>query len=85
MKQLGMVLCALWAGIMIVGCANPVYVQKDESTNLAKYRTYMWVQTRASQDDNRNVTAFAEQNIHSAVNSQLSKEGWTEVTTNPDV
>jgi hypothetical protein len=85
MKQFGMVLCALSAGIMMVGCANPVYVQKDESTNLAKYKTYMWVQTRSSQDDNRNVTAFAEQNIHSAVNSQLSKEGWTEVTVNPDV
>src|SRR3954462_564164 len=72
------------ATIMIEGCSSPVYVQTDESVNLAKYKTYMWVQTRSNQDDNRNVTAFADQTIHEAVNAQLAKEGWTEVNQNPD-
>jgi len=72
------------ATVMIGGCSSPVYVQTDESVNLAKYKTYMWVQTRSNQDDNRNVTAFADQTIHEAVNAQLAKEGWTEVNQNPD-
>ena len=78
-----MVLAGL-ASVLVWGCSNPVYVQSDESVNLAKYNTYMWVQTRSNQDDNRNVTAFADQNVRSAVNAQLAKEGWTEVNQNPD-
>ena len=78
-----MVLAGL-ASVLVWGCSNPVYVQSDESVNLAKYKTYMWVQTRSNQDDNRNVTAFADQNVRSAVNAQLAKEGWTEVNQNPD-
>src|SRR5437868_5863537 len=85
MKKIGMVILAGWAGVLATGCSNPVYVQKDESANLAKYKTYMWVNTRANQDDNKNTTAFAEQNIHNTVNTELQKEGWTEVTSNPDV
>jgi hypothetical protein len=75
------------AGIATVfawGCSNPVYVQTDESVNLAKYKTYSWVQTRSDKDDNRRVTAFADQTIHQAVSAQLAKEGWTEVNQDPD-
>jgi hypothetical protein len=84
MKIYGIILLAALAGIT-VGCSNPVYVQTDESANLAKYKTYAWVETRASQDDNKNLTAFAERDIHRAVTAELSKKGWVEVTENPDV
>ncbi len=85
MKISGSIALAAIAGMMMVGCASPVYVQTDESTNLAKYKTYMWVQTHANQDETNNVTAFAEEGVHSAVNNELSKQGWTEVTQNADV
>src|SRR5437870_1248747 len=85
MKFSGYLVLAALVGLTIVGCSNPVYVQSDESTNLAKYKTYMWVETRANQNDNRNVTAFAEQNVHNAVREQLAKRGWTEVNQNPDI
>src|SRR6476469_8874393 len=85
MKISGNLLFAGLLAVGAVGCSNPVYVQTDESTNLAKYKTYMWVETESSQNDTRNVTAFAEQNVHSAVNQQLSKRGWREVRQNPDV
>ena len=67
------------------GCSNPVYVQTDESANLAKYRTYMWVDTRSNQDDSRNLTAFADQDVHNAVREELAKRGLTEVHENADV
>lgn len=85
MKILGTVVLACLAGATMVGCSSPVYVQTDESTNLAKYKTYMWVQTRANQDDNRNATAFADQAVRAAARTQLEREGWTEVNDHPDV
>lgn len=73
------------AVFILVSCASPVYVESDESANMAKYKSYMWVQTRASQDDNSNVTAFAKESIHDAVRAELQEHGWTEVTQSPDV
>jgi hypothetical protein len=84
MKRMKNIMIAGFVAAMVWGCSSPVYVQTDESVNLAKYKTYMWVQTRSNQDDNRNITAFADQTVHAAVNAQLSKQGWTEVHQNPD-
>ena len=68
------------------GCSSPVYVQKDVSANLAKYRTYMWVETQRDQNDKRShASAFAEAAIHNAANAELDKRGWREVNSNPDV
>jgi hypothetical protein len=85
MKIVSSILIAAFATVMTAGCSNRVYVQRDESTDLAKARTYAWVRTRANKDDNRHVTAFAQQDIHSAVDAQLAKEGWRQVTNDPDV
>lgn len=85
MKIVSSLLLAGLSGAVIAGCGNRVYVQKDESANLAKVRTYAWVETRANENDSRNVTAFAQQSVHSAVDAQLAKEGWQQVTSNPDV
>jgi hypothetical protein len=85
MKILGSVALVLTAAVLVSSCSSPVYVQKDESTNLAKYKTYAWVDTRANQNDTKNVSGFAQQNIHQAVNAELAKRGWTETTGNADV
>src|SRR5437763_1860225 len=76
---------AMAAGVAFTGCSSKVYVQRDETAHLARGTTYMWVETRSSQNDNRNVTAFAERRVHAAVNEQLAKEGFREVSSNPDV
>jgi hypothetical protein len=50
------------------------------------YKTYAWADTRAEQnDDSKRATAYADISIHNAVNAELQKWGWTEVTENPDV
>jgi len=85
MKIVSSLMLAAFASAVIAGCSNRVYVQRDESANLAKVRTYAWVDTKANENDNRNVTAFAQQSIHSAVDAQLAKEGWQQTTNNPDV
>ena len=85
MKIISSLMLGVFASAVIAGCSSRVYVQRDESANLAKVRTYTWVDTKANENDNRNVTAFAQQSIHSAVDAQLAKEGWQQTTNNPDV
>lgn len=84
MKMISSFLLAALASVIIAGCSNRVYVQKDESANLAKVKTYAWVDTKANENDDRRVTAFAKESIHNAVDAQLAKEGWQRVNTNPD-
>lgn len=85
MKLVQSLLIAVLAGAAIAGCGNKVYVQRDEAANLSQYRTYAWVDTKASQNDTKNVTAFARQSIQNAVNAELSKKGWHQDNVHPDV
>ena len=73
------------AVLFAAGCSSPVYVQKDDSVNFNNYKTYMWVETRANENDKtERAAAFADISVHNAVNEELSKLGWQEVTDNPD-
>jgi hypothetical protein len=80
-----------WIGIVSVlsllgGCSTPAYVVKDDSFNPGSVHTYMWVDTRASEnDDSRRATAFADISVHNAVNAQLQQWGWKEVSSDPEV
>jgi len=77
---------AALAGVSTISCKSPVYVQKDESANLANYHTYMWVETKANDHDNSGrALAYADISVRNAVNAELSKQGWREVNNNPDV
>ncbi len=68
-----------------INCSSPAYVQKDDTINLTDYKTYAWANTRATQDDDsKRTTAYADISIHNAVNAELKKWGWTEVTDIPD-
>jgi len=67
-------------------CSSPAYVQKDDSVNLSNYKTYMWVNTRASEnDETKRPIEYADVSIHNAVNTELANWGWQEVTADPDV
>lgn len=67
-------------------CSSPAYVQKDDSVNLSDYKSYMWVNTRASEsDEGKRAIEYADISIHNSVNAELSKWGWHEVSDNPDV
>jgi hypothetical protein len=73
-------------GLATVSCKSPVYVQKDESVDLRNYHTYMWVETKADDHDNSTrPTAYADISMRNAVNAELAKQGWREVSSNPDV
>jgi tRNA U54 and U55 pseudouridine synthase Pus10 len=86
MKALKFLLIGGIATLIIISCSNPVYVQKDDTADFSKYKTYMWVDTRASENDNSaRTTAFMDISMRNEVNKKLAKKGWREVTDNPDV
>lgn len=69
-----------------LSCSSPAYVEKDRSINLSTYKTYMWVDTRASENDgSARSIAFADLSVHNSVNAELSQWGWREVTDNPEI
>ncbi len=72
--------------ITMLGCRTPVYVEQDESTNFSAYKTYTWVHTSATQeDDSDRAVAYADIGVRNAVNAELRKSGWQETEENPDV
>jgi hypothetical protein len=71
--------------VAAVGCSSRVYVQKDDAVNLNNYHTYMWVDTRNSESDNSaRAAAYADISMRNAVNAELRKMGWREVSNDPD-
>jgi len=85
MKTMKRIVLAVLAVVLVVGCASPVYVERDESANLAKVKTYSWVDVKAKENDDRNVTGLAGDALRRAAAAELAKKGWTETNTNPDV
>ena len=77
---------AIIAGMFLTGCASTAHIEKDQAINFSKYKTYSWLEKDKSKPVKANPrNDLAEQNIHNAVNVQLQKNGWSEVSSNPDV
>ena len=62
------------AALMVVGCSAPVHVEKDNSVDFSRYKSYAWV----DQTDNRanRTNQLMEQKFKSAVSEAMDKEGW---------
>ena len=74
------------AAALFYSCSTPAYVEKDTSVNLSDYKTYMWVEVKASENDgSTRAISFADLSVHNSVNAELNNWGWREVTDNPDV
>ena len=72
--------------LLLVGCSPVVEVQKDESVNFSKYRTYSWVETHISETrEEKRALEFADISVRNAANRALASYGWKEVEQDPDV
>jgi hypothetical protein len=80
-------LCAAFLVAFVIGsCSTPVHVEKDDSVNFSKYKTYMWVDTHSSQNDNaKRPAAYGDITVRNAANAELRKAGWSEVSNDPDL
>ena len=87
MKNLFLGAALISTVMTIYSCSSPAYVEKDTSANLSDYKTYMWVDVKANENDaSSRATAFEDVSVHNAVNEELQQRwGWKEVTESPDV
>lgn len=86
MRQMIGVLIAACLVSMFSFCSQKAYVEKDPTVDLGNYKRYAWVESKATKnEDASNPAAFAKLSIQNAVNAELKKQGWVQVTNNPDV
>ena len=86
MKKISIAGMLVSAAAVFYSCSTPAYVEQDSNVNLSNYKTYMWIDLKASENDaSSRATAFADISVHNSVNAELSKWGWQEVSDNPDV
>jgi hypothetical protein len=72
--------------LMMVGCSTPVHVEKDDTVDFTRYKTFAWVDKdgEGKKDRNRN-NDLMEQKFKDAVTKALDKQGWRMDTRRPDV
>jgi len=86
MKTLNYISVALIAAFAIASCSTPVHVEKDDSVDLRNYKTYMWVDTRYNESDNAvRPSSYGDITVRNTANAALQNQGWTEVSSNPDI
>jgi hypothetical protein len=84
MKKIQFLFAAIATGF-IISCSPTVHVQKDDSVNLGKYKTYSWVDTRYNENDNtKRPASYADIPVRNAANEELRRLGWREVSNDPD-
>ncbi|THU34166.1 DUF4136 domain-containing protein [Niastella caeni] len=70
--------------LLAVSCATPAYIEKDETADFSRYKTYAWIDSDKKEEKGRHME-FMKKHVHEAVNAQLLKEGWREDKSKPDV
>jgi len=85
-----MYFASLYIVCVVTACTPKVHVDRDESANMASYKTYKFVDNR---DDSANETdanplyhsSLLDNSIHAEIAMQLEKRGLTESNKSPDV
>lgn len=81
---------SLFIIFLLASCGRQAYVQKDDTVDFSKIKTYAWV-TGTQKDSTKNISAKANINdlvdrkIRSSIDRNLQENGWREVQSNPDV
>lgn len=72
---------------LLASCAPTAHIEKDDTTDFSRYRTFAWVEKEEKGKNDRNSSGnLAEQKIRAAVSKELEKTaGWKESRRNPDV
>jgi Domain of unknown function (DUF4136) len=74
------------AALMIVGCSAPVHVEKDDSVDFSRYKTFAWVDKDGSGKRDRDKSNdLMEQKFKEAVTKALDKQGLRMDNRRPDV
>lgn len=72
-------------GLTITGCSTTAHVEKDNTVNFTKYKTYSWVNEKEKSLKDRNSNHLVDAHVRSAVAKELKKNGWVETKAQPEV
>lgn len=85
MKTLKAVVALILPVALVVSCATPAYIEKDETADFSKYKTFAWIQTDKKKEDRSRHQEFMKKHVQEAVTAKLEQEGWREDRKKPDV
>ena len=68
-----------------MGCGATAHIEKDNSVNFSKIRTYAWIGGKDKSLSDRHSNSIIDANLKSTVSNSLHKYGWAEDNRNPDV
>lgn len=81
----GVVFMALVIAVTAVACGTTAHIEKDESVNFNRYKTYSWLSEEEKPLKEKNSNHLTDRNIKHAVAKQLEKAGWVETKSRPDI
>jgi len=68
---------------LLAGCASSAHIEKDETVNFSKYKTFTWLHGENGKLENQ--SDLIESKIRGAVTKEFEKIGWRESKNKPDV
>jgi hypothetical protein len=81
-RNLSLLTGLILAASLITGCASVAHIEKDESTDFSKYKTFAWIDR---EEEKQRLSDLTQQNLQNAVNKELEEVGWREVKARPDI
>jgi hypothetical protein len=69
--------------VILAGCASSTHIEKDETVNFNRYKTFTWLHGEEGKLENQ--SDLVETKIRNAVTKEFEKIGWKESRTRPDV
>lgn len=88
MKKMTWLLGVVLSIFIISGCASTAHVQKDNTFNFSKVKTYAWVEGTQKQQGvstPKKVNDLTGRKIRESIDRNLQGSGWKESNSNPDV
>lgn len=69
--------------VILAGCASSAHIEKDETVNFSKYKTFTWLHGDEGKLESQ--SDLVESKIRAAVTKEFEKIGWKESKNKPDV
>ena len=83
-KKWGFLSAFAMAAVLFTGCGTTAHIEKDKTADFSKYKTYNWI-PKDDKNAMNHQNDIVESNIRSSVNDQLQKNGFRQVSNNPDL
>ena len=68
---------------LLAGCASSAHIEKDDSVNFSKYKSFTWLHGENGKLENQ--SDLIESKIRAAVTKEFEKIGWKESKNRPDI